>query len=167
MPDGWDTGGRTVHSIAMAVKKAPNATAFCCTTKDSAGQHGQRPQFRPEREVVDYSLTRNKRSVWTVPTVAYSEAHYATYPPRLITPPILASTSAKGCCSQCGKPWSAWWRKPMMVNPAHWAADLTPAKPVNARARHGHRAKGERYLKQPTDRWQPPASANREPRTAN
>lgn len=50
-------------------------------------------------------LTRNKRSVWTVPTVAYSEAHYATYPPRLITPPILASTSAQGCCSQCGKPW--------------------------------------------------------------
>ncbi len=34
--------------------------------------------------------TRNKRSVWTVPTEAYSEAHFATYPQKLIEPCILA-----------------------------------------------------------------------------
>lgn len=34
--------------------------------------------------------TRNKRSVWTVPTQPYSEAHFATYPPSLIRPCILA-----------------------------------------------------------------------------
>ena len=40
--------------------------------------------------------TRNRRSVWTVATVPYAEAHYATYPPKLITPPLLASTPLNG-----------------------------------------------------------------------
>ena len=31
----------------------------------------------------------NKRSVWTVTTKPYSEAHFATYPPDLIEPCIL------------------------------------------------------------------------------
>jgi DNA modification methylase len=35
---------------------------------------------------------RNKRSVWTVPTAPYAEAHFATYPPDLIKPCILAGS---------------------------------------------------------------------------
>lgn len=34
--------------------------------------------------------TRNKRSVWTVATQPYSGAHFATFPPELIEPCILA-----------------------------------------------------------------------------
>ena len=34
---------------------------------------------------------RNKRSVWTVSTKPYKEAHFATYPPDLILPCILTS----------------------------------------------------------------------------
>jgi DNA modification methylase len=34
----------------------------------------------------------NKRSVWTVPTAPYAEAHFATYPPDLIKPCILAGS---------------------------------------------------------------------------
>jgi DNA modification methylase len=37
-------------------------------------------------------LEHNKRSVWTVPTEPYPEAHFATYPSDLIKPCILAST---------------------------------------------------------------------------
>lgn len=48
--------------------------------------------------------TRNKRSVWTVATAPYSEAHFATFPADLIKPCILAGTSAAGCCSRCGTP---------------------------------------------------------------
>jgi hypothetical protein len=48
---------------------------------------------------------RNKRSVWTVATAPYRDAHFATYPPDLIKPCILAGTSAKGCCAKCGSPW--------------------------------------------------------------
>jgi DNA modification methylase len=40
--------------------------------------------------------TRNKRSVWTVTTKPYSGAHFATFPPDLITPCILAGAPAGG-----------------------------------------------------------------------
>ena len=36
--------------------------------------------------------TRNKRSVWTVATQPYSGAHFATFPPALIEPCILAGS---------------------------------------------------------------------------
>jgi DNA modification methylase len=48
---------------------------------------------------------RNKRSVWTVATSPYSGAHFATFPPKLIEPCILAGTSARGACEHCGAPW--------------------------------------------------------------
>lgn len=40
--------------------------------------------------------TRNKRSVWTVPTSPFSEAHFATFPPDLITDCIKAGCPAGG-----------------------------------------------------------------------
>ena len=39
---------------------------------------------------------RNKRSVWTVPTQPYSEAHFATFPPALIDPCIKAGCPKGG-----------------------------------------------------------------------
>jgi site-specific DNA-methyltransferase (cytosine-N4-specific) len=45
---------------------------------------GQPPQSANEQ--------RNKRSVWTVATQPYSEAHFATFPPALIEPCILAGS---------------------------------------------------------------------------
>src|SRR5690606_20295465 len=48
----------------------------------------------------------NRRSVWTVTTKPYSGAHFATFPPDLIEPCILAGTSAHGCCAKCGAPWA-------------------------------------------------------------
>ena len=40
--------------------------------------------------------TRNRRSVWTVPTEPYSGAHFATFPSALIEPCILAGCPAGG-----------------------------------------------------------------------
>jgi DNA modification methylase len=48
---------------------------------------------------------RNKRTVWTVATKPYSEAHFATFPEKLIEPCILAGTSERGVCPECGAPW--------------------------------------------------------------
>ena len=39
---------------------------------------------------------RNKRSVWTVTTKPYREAHFATFPPDLIQPCIRAGCPAGG-----------------------------------------------------------------------
>ena len=47
---------------------------------------------------------RNKRTVWTVASQPYSGAHFATFPPDLIKPCILAGTSEAGCCAECGAP---------------------------------------------------------------
>jgi len=42
------------------------------------------------------SPVRNRRSVWTIPTSPYRGAHYATFPPKLIEPMILAGCPAGG-----------------------------------------------------------------------
>lgn len=46
----------------------------------------------------------NRRSVWTIPTQAFSEAHFATYPEALVWPCVNAGCPAQ-CCPVCGKGW--------------------------------------------------------------
>jgi DNA modification methylase len=75
---------------------APGAKAL---KQNSDRNDGGRVCGRPESGV------RNKRSVWTVATAPFSEAHFATFPPDLIEPCIQAGTSEKGCCAKCGAPW--------------------------------------------------------------
>ncbi|ERY76309.1 TPA: site-specific DNA-methyltransferase [Pseudomonas aeruginosa] len=53
-------------------------------------------QHRPDRPDIDYSATRNKRSVWTVPTAGFKGAHFATFPPDLIRPCVLAGAPRGG-----------------------------------------------------------------------
>jgi DNA modification methylase len=52
-----------------------------------------------------YATGRNRRSVWTIATEPYPEAHFATFPEALVEPCILAGTSARGACPTCGAPW--------------------------------------------------------------
>ncbi len=47
---------------------------------------------------------RNRRTVWEIATTSYSGAHFATFPPDLVRPCILAGTSPKAC-EHCGAPW--------------------------------------------------------------
>ena len=47
----------------------------------------------------------NLRNVWTIATHSFSDAHFATFPPKLVEPCIKAGTSEKGCCVACGSPW--------------------------------------------------------------
>lgn len=52
---------------------------------------------RPDREESAWDTsTRNKRSVWSVATRGYKEAHFATFPPELVEPCILAGCPAGG-----------------------------------------------------------------------
>lgn len=48
---------------------------------------------------------RNKRSVWTVTPRPYRGAHFATFPPELVEPCVLAGSSERGRCPLCGSPW--------------------------------------------------------------
>ena len=59
------------------------------------GLTGEKPrQYNP--------LGRNKRTVWTIPTQSFPDAHFATFPEKLVEPMIKA-----GCpefvCTKCGK----------------------------------------------------------------
>jgi DNA modification methylase len=47
---------------------------------------------------------RNIRSVWTIATQPYPEAHFATFPEALVVPCIKAGTSERGVCAECGAP---------------------------------------------------------------
>lgn len=63
-----------------------NRESVCTRKRTSA--------FRQQNELPDQTLTtigRNKRSVWTVTTKPYKEAHFATYPPDLILPCVKAA----------------------------------------------------------------------------
>jgi len=53
----------------------------------------------------DWPTKRNKRTVWNINTKPYKEAHFATFPEALVEPCILAGTSERGYCPECGKPW--------------------------------------------------------------
>jgi len=52
------------------------------------------------------AMGRNKRDVWTIATQPYAEAHFATFPEALVEPCILAGTSERGVCPECGAPWA-------------------------------------------------------------
>jgi hypothetical protein len=45
-----------------------------------------------------------KPDVWQVNTQPFPEAHFATFPPKLVEPCIRAGSAARAC-SQCGRPW--------------------------------------------------------------
>ncbi len=50
---------------------------------------------REDRKDSEYDLgRRNRRTVWTVATKPFEEAHFATFPPKLIEPCILAGSAA-------------------------------------------------------------------------
>jgi len=51
-------------------------------------------QSQPGRISMTNPAGRNKRSVWTVASEAYSEAHFATFPHALIVPCVLAGSRA-------------------------------------------------------------------------
>ena len=48
----------------------------------------------------------NLRNVWAIPTQGRPDAHFATYPDELPRRCILAGTSERGVCADCGAPWT-------------------------------------------------------------
>ncbi len=64
---------------------------------DKQRGHGRRHRGFNERwdkmtKEEQHALGRNKRSVWEVATMPYADAHFATFPPKLIEPCILAGS---------------------------------------------------------------------------
>jgi DNA modification methylase len=88
---GWNdselqTGKTAEHQLGRAQKVRPSKPKGSFNGKTEAMADTGQNAFRA---VTD---TRNKRSVWNVALKPYSGAHFATYPPDLIKPCIMAGT---------------------------------------------------------------------------
>ena len=82
-----DATGRTKQRGLRDTFKRDDSKRAQVIPGQSAGTH------RPDRDDNQYDLfTRNRRSVWTVPTRPFKGAHFAVYPPKLIEPCILAGS---------------------------------------------------------------------------
>jgi DNA modification methylase len=104
---------------------------------------------------------RNRRSVWTIPSAPYRGAHFATYPPALVEPCVLAGTSERGACPQCGAPWERVIEK---QNPGH-TGETESLYPTGTTAnrlallRQAARENGEEYANRSTTTgWRPTCS---------
>jgi DNA modification methylase len=64
--------------------------------KGQEGSHRVPGKTNGTMKAVGDGENRNRRSVWTVPTCPYEGAHYATFPPELIRPMVLAGCPASG-----------------------------------------------------------------------
>jgi DNA modification methylase len=90
---------------AEAIQEKGAIAVGTLAAKGSAGRFNTNGVNSRPPEYKLYDGYRNKRSVWTVTTASCPDAHFATFPPDLIKPCILAGTSARGCCAKCGAPW--------------------------------------------------------------
>jgi DNA modification methylase len=88
---------------------------------------------------------RNKRSVWTLSSEPCPLAHFAVFPTKLVEPMILAGTSSKGCCPQCGAPWKRVLKRSSIPDPSAKGSRFDAGKTdVNGQ---GRAQKGARYLR--------------------
>jgi DNA modification methylase len=75
----------------------------------------------------------NASSVFDIPTVSYKGSHFATMPPKLAERCILAGTSAKGACVECGTPWEREIEKTSVTPKDYQGKNLATDKQSGAR----------------------------------
>jgi site-specific DNA-methyltransferase (cytosine-N4-specific) len=108
VPTGWDTGdgdhrqltGRYAQPNSPQSIKSPHGQGFTRRAgKNSRVNVDRVPRARKSRQNESFSaavtepvLSRNKRSVWTIATQPFPEAHFATFPEEIPRTCILAGT---------------------------------------------------------------------------
>ena len=108
--DLYDAGDERHRTKAGLVdyaerQRALNAGRSSYRSGSSSSMEGTKHHQKSDAGLPLNEMGRNKRSVWTVTTESFSEAHFATMPPALVEPCIEAGTSEKGACAACGRPW--------------------------------------------------------------
>lgn len=83
---------------------------------------------------VGHPLGKNPGDVWHLPTASFHGAHFATFPERLVTRPLLATCPEK-TCSRCGRPWNR--TKERTIGHLAVAGKLTPTCDCGANATPG------------------------------
>nr|WP_314585565.1 site-specific DNA-methyltransferase [uncultured Pseudomonas sp.] len=101
VPKGWDTstgeGGHGSFHKDGAARAARDSFKREGSKREQVIPGQNKGTHRPDRAESSHDLqTRNKRSVWTVATHGFKGAHFATFPPDLIRPCILAGAPRGG-----------------------------------------------------------------------
>lgn len=116
-PSGWDSGlGRdhtSIHRLGRGPGVSPKAAQINGTGK---GHPKSNASFNAALGTSHVVALRNKRSVWWLASEPFPEAHFATAPTALVEPCILASTSERGVCPDCGAPWKRQIKRKRQVN---------------------------------------------------
>jgi DNA modification methylase len=84
----WELDGRPVE-------QRPNGKLRKRNDPIGGASHKERGQHSEGGVISEYTH-RNRRSVWTINTDPFPEAHFATFPPALIEPCILAGCPKGG-----------------------------------------------------------------------
>ena len=85
----------------------------------------------------DPEAGRNLRSVWTIPTQPFPDAHFATFPEALVIPCVRAGTSEKGCCPECGAGWVR-----VVEKTKEYASGWAKARNPGKHGKHGEKCQG-------------------------
>jgi DNA modification methylase len=93
VPGGWEVDPGS-HSGPH--RKGRTAATYREKTVADPNARGLRQAPEPGEPNAFHPLGRNKRSVWTIPTAPYPQAHFATFPPKLVEPCILAGCPPDG-----------------------------------------------------------------------
>lgn len=106
VPSGWDTKsgahgtlhreGRTEEPEYREIKRSGNKERKPASARGVPVDTNGETNGAVAGSVPWEGTTRNKRSVWTVGTMPFPEAHFATFPPALIEPCILAGCPVGG-----------------------------------------------------------------------
>jgi site-specific DNA-methyltransferase (adenine-specific) len=101
VPTGWDTstgdGGHGVFHKEGAERARRDSFKREDSKREQVIPGQNKGTHRPDREESTWdTATRNKRSVWTVATHSFKDAHFATFPPDLIRPCVLAGSPRGG-----------------------------------------------------------------------
>jgi site-specific DNA-methyltransferase (adenine-specific) len=103
MPDGWDTGAVSrwewtgaSEYIEVAGRASGNKTHKTVAEYEKSDSEEHRTAAGLLKIADTAYGTRNKRSVWTIASEPFAEAHFATFPQELIKPCILAGCPAGG-----------------------------------------------------------------------
>jgi DNA modification methylase len=88
----------SIERLAYPISKLGGVHSDIGCRMDKPSQGGETVMLSPQ-------LLRNQRTIWDIPTHAYPDAHFATFPEEIPARCIKAGTSEKGCCPKCGAPW--------------------------------------------------------------
>jgi len=74
--------------------KEPVKKDWGTRNRDQGKYHNEGTGLQPHSGLTKSYTTKNKRSVWSITNKPYKQAHFATFPPDLIEPCILAGSKA-------------------------------------------------------------------------